>query len=88
MADPDTPRAIRISDLSAGTRFESALFHRDGTLLLLANAAVDGALLRALGLARIEEVFLCESEAATRRVQGYGSPNSRTKRRRIGRFRP
>ncbi len=64
MADPDTPKTIPVSELSPGTRFEHPLFHRDGTLLLLANAAVDGALLRALGRAGIEEVFLCGAETA------------------------
>lgn len=69
LTDSDAPKPIRVGELSPGDRFGRPLFHRDGTLLLLANAAVDATLVRALASAGIDEVFLCESEAATRALR-------------------
>ena len=68
-ADGSAPRPIPVSDLAPGRRFERPLFHRDGTLLLLAASAVDDTLLAALGAAGIDEVFLCETEAAARTLR-------------------
>ncbi|MHC4503288.1 MAG: HD-GYP domain-containing protein, partial [Planctomycetota bacterium] len=70
MADADKPRPVPASELAPAKRFDSPLFHRDGTLLLLAHAAVDEALVRALESAGIDEVFACETPAAVYELRG------------------
>jgi HD-GYP domain-containing protein (c-di-GMP phosphodiesterase class II) len=53
-----------VDEIAPGSRFPAALFHRDGTPLLIAHARADAALLRALREAGVEEVFLCRSREA------------------------
>ncbi len=70
LADADKPRPVPVGELAPKKRFDSPLFHRDGTLMLLAHAAVDEALVRALGSAGIDEVFACESPEAVHELRG------------------
>jgi len=68
-AGPDRPIRIPVAELEPGRRFDGALFHRDGTLLLLARCAVDEALVAALRAAGISEVFHCRSASAAQELR-------------------
>ncbi|MHC4247898.1 MAG: HD domain-containing phosphohydrolase [Planctomycetota bacterium] len=68
----DTPQAIPASALRPGMRFDWPLFHRDGTVMVLARAAVDEALVRALREAGIDEVYGCRNTEAVGRLRERG----------------
>jgi len=68
----DHPQAIPAGALRPGMRFDWPLFHRDGTVMLLARAAVDEALMSALGEAGIDEVYGCRNTEAARRLRERG----------------
>jgi len=53
-------------------RFDWPLFHKDGTIMLLARAAVDEALVSALARAGIEEVYGCRNTQAVHRLRERG----------------
>lgn len=68
----DTPQAIPASALRPGMRFDWPLFHRDGTVMVLARAAIDEALVSALALAGIDEVYGCRNTQAVGRLRERG----------------
>lgn len=69
MAEQDRPVSIPVAELHPGARFEGALFHRDGTLLLLARCAIDESLIHALRESGITEVFLCRTPSAAEELR-------------------
>ncbi len=68
----DNPQAIPASALRPGMRFDWPLFHRDGTVMVLARAAVDEALVRALREAGIGEVYGCRNTEAVSKLRERG----------------
>ena len=68
----DHPQAIPASALRPGMRFDWPLFHRDGTVMVLARAAVDEALVRALREAGIDEVYGCRNTVAVGKLRERG----------------
>ena len=63
MAETGGPEEIKVADLESGKRFKRPLFHRDGTLLLLAHSSVDDAVIGALTDSGIQTVYACTSAA-------------------------